>query len=161
MSSDSSTSSMGLLFIIHEPCDWHCTAIHENLVRLPPLELCTMSFFYHLDPPISKVCAIKLLDPDAFTFYLVITSTQTKTLIPVVGNIANIPRIHGSENLEKNTPIKNTLHNTKNLRGSETWLHPPETIGRKFHYNKEITMFGLKTLSLSPKPKYTQVHSFT
>uniref|UniRef100_A0A2N9EXD5 4-alpha-glucanotransferase n=1 Tax=Fagus sylvatica TaxID=28930 RepID=A0A2N9EXD5_FAGSY len=43
-----------------------------------------------LDPPISKVCAIKLLDLDAFTSSLVITPTQAKALIPVVRNKDNI-----------------------------------------------------------------------
>ena len=43
-----------------------------------------------LDPPISKVCAIKLLDLDVFTSSLVIAPTQTKALIPVVRNKDNI-----------------------------------------------------------------------
>ena len=56
---------------------------------------------------------------------------------------------------------KITRHNTDNLRGSAIYRHPPETIGRKFHYNKDITMFGLKALSLSPNSRYIQVHSLT
>ena len=52
-------------------------------------------------------------------------------------------------------------HNTENLRDSTTYLHPLETSGRKFHNNREITMFGLKALSASPNPMYTQVHSHT
>ena len=89
----------------------------------------------------------------------------------VLGILDNILRICGSEKLNKifsgEEHIKKILtriaksHNTENLRGSATCLHPPETSGRKFHNNREITMFGLKTLSASLNPMYTQVHSHT
>ena len=134
-----------------------------------------------LNPPISKVCAIKLLDLDAFTSSLVIAPTRTKALIPIVGNISSdtscweyytiflesvgakkLNKIFGGEEHVKKilTRIAKS-HNTENLRGSATCLHPPETSGRKFHNNREITMFGLKTLSTSLNPMYTQVHSHT
>ena len=54
-----------------------------------------------------------------------------------------------------------TRHNREKLRCSTTCPYPWETTGRKFHYNREITMVGLKTLSLGPNPRYTQVQSLT
>ena len=66
-------------------------------------------------------------------------------------------KIFGEEHVKK----KLTQHNTGNLRDSATYLHPPEKTGRKFYYNRKITMFGLKAYSLSPSLMYTQVHSFT
>ena len=66
-------------------------------------------------------------------------------------------KIFGEEHIRK----KLTQHNTRNLRSSATYLHPLEKIGRKFYYNRKITMFGLKTHSLNPSLMYTQVYSLT
>jgi hypothetical protein len=79
------------------------------------------------------------------------------------GKVSGIEKRKIKYLLEKNTSRKNSHahHNTENLRDSATCLHPPETSRRKLHNNREITMFGLKALSLSPKPMYTQVHSHT
>ena len=76
----------------------------------------------------------------------------------MLGILDNIPRICGAKKLNKifggEEHVKKILtriaqsHNTENLCDSATCLHPPKTSRRKFHNNREITMFSLKALSL-------------
>ena len=57
----------------------------------------------------------------------------------LISECFNIPRTRGSKKyLEEHATKKITLHNTENICGSAIYLHLSETIGRKFHCNREI-----------------------